>query len=125
MRSLKRQEGMNVVPFIDVLLVLLAIIFVISNFIALGKIEINLPSASATTEIKEIKHHITITKGGELFFNDESISKEAFEGKIKEIKKEDIVIIRSDKKAFYEDFVFVIDTLKTHQIDKISMAVEK
>jgi len=125
MRSLKRQEGMNVVPFIDVLLVLLAIIFVISNFIALGKIEINLPSASTTTEIKETKHHITITKDGELFFNDVSISKEAFEEKIKEIKKEDIVIIRSDKKAFYEDFVFVIDTLKTHQIDKISMAVEK
>jgi biopolymer transport protein ExbD len=125
MRSLKRQEGMNVVPFIDVLLVLLAIVFVISNFIALGKIEINLPQASTTQEIKNTKHHIAIDKEGKFFFNDTLVSKEQLGQKIESFDAQDIVILSSDKKAVYEDFIYVIDTLKSQNIEKISMAVEK
>lgn len=47
MKSLKKVEGINVVPLIDIMLVLLAIILTVSSFIALGKIEIALPQASS------------------------------------------------------------------------------
>ncbi len=43
MLKLPKNEGLNIVPFIDIMLVLLAIILSISTFIAHGKIEINLP----------------------------------------------------------------------------------
>ena len=41
----RRAEGLNIVPFIDVMLVLLAIVLSVSTFIAKGKIPINLPQA--------------------------------------------------------------------------------
>ncbi|QOG12772.1 biopolymer transporter ExbD [Arcobacter sp. FWKO B] len=125
MRSLKKTEGMNVIPFIDVLLVLLAIVFVISNFIALGKIEINLPQASNIQEIDDIKHNIVISQDRQYYINDKEISKEELELKIKAFTKDDLVTISSDKHSLYEDFIFVIDLLKQYSIDKVSMVVKK
>ena len=104
---------------------LLAIVFVISNFIALGKIEIDLPQASSGAEITEVKHNIAINSNKEFFLNDKPYSKELLMVEIDRFKKDDIVTIISDKEAVYEDFIFVIDLLKQKDIDKISMAVKK
>jgi biopolymer transport protein ExbD len=125
MRSLKKNDGMNVIPFIDVLLVLLAIVFVISNFIALGKIEINLPQASNVKQIEEIKHNIVVSEDRKFYINDEEISKEELKSKIGHFTAEDIVTITSDKRSLYEDFIYVIDLLKEYNIDKVSMVVKK
>ncbi len=125
MRSLKKNDGMNVIPFIDVLLVLLAIVFVISNFIALGKIEINLPQASNVQQIEEIQHNIVVSEDRKFYINDEEISKEELKAKIGHFTAEDIVTITSDKLSLYEDFIYVIDLLKEYNIDKVSMVVKK
>jgi biopolymer transport protein ExbD len=125
MKSLKKNDGMNVIPFIDVLLVLLAIVFVISNFIALGKIEINLPQASNVQQIEEIKHNIVVSEDRKFYINDEEISKEELKSKIGHFTAEDIVTIASDKRSLYEDFIYVIDLLKEYNIDKVSMVVKK
>lgn len=125
MRSLKKTEGMNVIPFIDVLLVLLAIVFVISNFIALGKIEIDLPQASNIEQVEEIKHNIVISEDRKYYINDHETTKENLENKIKTFTKDDLVTISSDKHSLYEDFIFVIDLLKQYNVDKVSMVVKK
>lgn len=125
MRSIKRYDGINVVPFIDVLLVLLAIVFVISNFIALGKIEVNLANATTQEKIKEVRRNITITKEHQFYIDDVEILKDQFAEKIKTFQSEDIIIILSDKGSVYEDFIFVIDHLKEQGLEKISMAVKK
>lgn len=123
MRSIKRNEGINVVPFIDILLVLLAIVFVISNFIALGKIDVNLASSATQEKIKETKRNIVITKEHQFYIDDVEMSKEEFAEKVKTFEPDDIIIILSDKGSVYEDFIFVIDKLKGEGLEKISMAV--
>lgn len=125
MKSIKRYEGINVVPFIDVLLVLLAIVFVISNFIALGKIEVKLPASSTKERIKDVKHNIVITDNSELFINDVLVDRDEFKRRLAGFSKEDVITIVSDKKAVYEDFIFVVDILKERGLEKISMAVKK
>lgn len=125
MRSIKRYEGINVVPFIDVLLVLLAIVFVISNFIALGKIEVNLPTSSTKEAIKDVERKIVITDTHEFYIDDAAMDKEALRAKIATFAPEEIITIISDKGAVYEDFIFVVDSLKEHGLEKISMAVKK
>lgn len=45
--KIARPDGLNIVPFIDIMLVLLAIVLSISTFIAQGKIAIDLPEANA------------------------------------------------------------------------------
>ncbi|ABB44281.1 Biopolymer transport protein ExbD/TolR [Sulfurimonas denitrificans DSM 1251] len=125
MKSIKRYEGINVVPFIDVLLVLLAIVFVISNFIALGKIDVKLPTSSTKEAIKDVKHNIVITENSELYVNDALVDREEFKRRLFEFSKDDVITIVSDKKALYEDFIFVVDVLKERGLEKISMATKR
>jgi len=125
MRSLKKNDTMNVIPFIDVLLVLLAIVFVISNFIALGKININLPQASNINQVKDIKHHITVSENRKFYIDDKEVPRGQLKLKLISFSKKDSVIIVSDKKSLYEDFIFIIDLLKEQNIEKISMVVKK
>jgi biopolymer transport protein ExbD len=125
MKSLKRHDGINVVPFIDILLVLLAIVFVISNFIALGKIDVNLAKSSTKEKIKNVERTIAISREHKFFVDDMEIDKKSFSAKIATFDKEDIIYIVSDKSSVYEDFIFVIDLLKEHNLEKVSMAVKK
>lgn len=124
MRSLKRVEGINVVPLIDVMLVLLAIILTISSFIALGKIELTLPSGTTEEKIEPKTYQIAISNQKEFFINNEKIQKKQLELKLMEIEKEDIVTIQADKLTPYEEFVFIINLLKQNEIEKIGMVVQ-
>ncbi len=125
MKSLKKVEGINVVPLIDIMLVLLAIILTISSFIALGKIELTLPSGTTHTKMEQKSYDIVINNNREFFINSEKVVKEEIPTKLLKLNKKDIVSIRADKLTPYEEFVFIIDLLKQKGIDKIGMVVEK
>lgn len=124
MRSLKKVEGINVVPLIDIMLVLLAIVLTISSFIALEKIELTLPSGKSSSKIEPKTYDIAISSNKEFFFNSAKVKKEDIETKLFEIKKEDVVSIRADKLTPYEEFVFIVDMLKQKGVEKIAMAVQ-
>lgn len=125
MKSLKRVEGINVVPLIDVMLVLLAIVLTISSFIALGKIDIALPKASSQVKLDKKRFDIAITSDKKYFVNKKEIPKEELQNLLSTISKDDAVTISADKATPYEEFIFVVDTLKQKGIEKISMAVEQ
>ena len=125
MRALKRVEGINVVPLIDIMLVLLTIVMTVSSFIALGKIEIALPQASNFTKVEPKFYEIGITSDHQFFINGEFTSKDALGAKFESLTKEDSVAISADKMAAYEDFIYVIDLLKAKEIEKIGMVVNK
>ena len=66
--KLKKYDSINVIPFIDVLLVLLTIVLMTSTFISKGIIPISLPTASNADNIKVNKEIIIIIKeDGKLF----------------------------------------------------------
>jgi len=50
--KLKKYDSINVIPFIDVLLVLLTIVLMTSTFISKGIIPISLPTATNANNIK-------------------------------------------------------------------------
>jgi biopolymer transport protein ExbD len=125
MKSLKRVEGINVVPLIDVMLVLLAITLTISSFIALGKIELTLPQASSQTQLKPKKYEITITADKRFFINQKEATRELLAKELEILTQDDTVAISADKLSAYEDFIFVIDILKQKHIEKIAMVVSQ
>lgn len=124
--KLQKFNSINVIPFIDVLLVLLAIVLLTSTFIAKGDIPILLPEASTSKSIKIRKEFtITIKKDNSLFFNKVSINYEDLELKFKNINKESHIFINSDKKSHFESFVKVLDFLKSNDFSNISILTKK
>ena len=111
---LNKKDGLNIVPFIDIMPVLLAIVLSISTFIAQGKIAIDLPSASSTEQIKEDekKVSVVIDKDNKFFIDDAEISEDELKDKLNAIDTKTLVQLKSDKNAKFESFVKVIDILK-------------
>ena len=111
---LNKKDGLNIVPFIDIMLVLLAIVLSISTFIAQGKIAVDLPSANSTEQIKEDekKVSVVIDKDNKFFIDDAEISEDGLKDKLNAIDTKTLVQLKSDKNAKFESFVKVIDILK-------------
>ncbi len=112
-KAKKRFDEINVIPFIDIMLVLLVMVLTTATFIKQGVIPIDLPEAK--TSVKEdIKNEVTVyvNKKSEIFFEKEKVSLEVLEVKLSQITKKQTVILRSDKESKFQDFVSVMEILK-------------
>ncbi|EGD4304760.1 TonB system transport protein ExbD, partial [Campylobacter coli] len=113
MLKLPKNEGLNIVPFIDIMLVLLAIILSISTFIAHGKIEINLPVSENALSLNndEKKLSISIDENNIFYLDDKTTDLKGLSDAISSLHKKTIVELKSDKNAKFESFVQIIDLL--------------
>ncbi|WP_169939980.1 TonB system transport protein ExbD [Campylobacter sp. RM15925] len=108
-----KKEGLNVIPLIDIMLVLLAIVLSVSTFIAQGNIPIDLPSSeSAKTEQEDNKIAVIINKDNEFFVDDKKIAEENLKERLSDIDTKTLIELKSDKDSKFEMFVKVIDILK-------------
>ncbi|MGD9716191.1 biopolymer transporter ExbD [Sulfuricurvum sp. IAE1] len=125
MRALKRVEGINVVPLIDVVLVLLAIVLTISTFVASGAIKLDLPKAASAKETSAQKIEIAVNESGEMFWNGKAMQRVELIQAISTLKSDASVSVLGDKKAFFNDFIFILDRLKLQGIEKISIVTKR
>ncbi|ELZ7566781.1 TonB system transport protein ExbD [Campylobacter upsaliensis] len=127
MLKLPKNEGLNIIPFIDIMLVLLAIVLSLSSFIAHSKIELKLPVSESLTSFNETqnKFFIAINAKDEFFLNDEKVSLEQLKNAILALDKDTMVALKSDKFAKFESFIKIIDLLKMKEHEKIQIITEK
>ncbi len=124
--KIKKFDSINVIPFIDVLLVLLAIVLMTSTFIAKGIIPISLPSASNSEEMNIVKDiSIYIKSDNTVYLEKEEISMVELSSSISLIDKKTAVLINSDKDAKIDTFVSVLDLLKVNDFENISIVTKK
>ena len=120
--KVKKFDTMNVVPFIDIMLVLLVIVLTTASFVAKGIIPLDISKAKSTQELKKQKNVIiSINKKSELFLNEIKITKEDFLSKLLSFDKSSIVIINCDKSVAFGDFVFIIDILKNNSFKNLGI----
>jgi biopolymer transport protein ExbD len=113
--SLKRKPmaSMNVIPFIDIMLVLLVMVLTTATFIRQGIIPVDLPEAKAADKKSNNKEvTIYVTKKGEIFLDKDRMGLEELRSRLSELSKKDTVVLRSDKESKFQDFVHVMDILK-------------
>jgi biopolymer transport protein ExbD len=123
---IKKFDSINVIPFIDVLLVLLAIVLMTSTFIAKGVIPVSLPKASSADNQKIKKElSIYIKNTGQIYLDKEELIVEELINRISEEQKDRPILINSDKDAKFEIFVSILDTLKSNEFENISIVTVK
>ncbi len=127
MVKLPKNEGLNIIPFIDIMLVLLAIVLSVSTFIAQGEIKINLPksqsAASLSDEIKKLL--IAIDENNKFYLDDKEVSIDDIKSKFENLSLDTFVELKSDKNAKFESFIQIIDLLKLKNHDKFQIITEK
>ena len=63
----------NVIPLVDVMLVLLVIVLTTATFITAGQIPVNLAKTAAASDRQDTPLIITVTAEGALFVNDRAV----------------------------------------------------
>jgi biopolymer transport protein ExbD len=118
----------NIVPFVDVILVVLIIFMVTTPFIMKPSININLPKAGSGGETTPSELSIGIAANGTLTLNGK-VSDEAGIGSYsKELaakNPETQAIVSADKDVPHGRVVSIIDAIKTGGIKKFAITIDK
>ncbi len=121
---MKKFDSINVIPFVDIMLVLLAIVLTTSTLVQKNLIPISLPKSSSKEKIVKKSLSITIKENGEIFFEKERVLKDEFVNKLKDLSKRSSILINCDKNAKFQNFVFVLDKLKESGFQNISIVTK-
>jgi biopolymer transport protein TolR len=115
----------NMVPFIDVVLVLL-IIFMITAPILQSGIEVDVPKTKTVREITEQRLVVTVDKSQNVYLGNDPINIHKLPAKIKSQLKHpnDAVFLRCDETVPFGVFATVMDELRVSGISNISIVTE-
>jgi len=115
----------NMVPFIDVVLVLL-IIFMITAPILQSGIEVDVPKTKTVNVIAEQRLVITVDKAQRVYLGNEPVNIHELGSKVQsQLKKpQDAVFLRCDETVPFGTFASVVDTLRQSGINNISIVTQ-
>ncbi len=121
--KIKKFESINVVPFIDIILVLLVIVLTTASFVSKGLIPIDLSKSDVkeSYKVKPKELIISIQRNGKIFFDKKEVSREEIEQNLKDYKTDDIVSINCDKNAKFDNFVFIMNILKKYDFKNLGI----
>ena len=119
--------GVNIVPVIDLCLVLLIILMVTSPLLNTAELPVKLPKAS-TIESKERNIAVTYSTDGRIAINTDIVSEDQFIPALAaELKKDPdiLVILRVDKESPYISLTELITRCKKAGAKRISVGTEQ
>ena len=128
-RTRKFKSEINVVPYIDVMLVLLVIFMVTAPLINPGQIE--LPSVGKTSDPPVQPMEVSVRTDGTLWLRDRSrtseeskVTRNELIAAIRQKQKrnpEQAVVIAADKDVRYEAVLEVMDMLQSNQVRRVGL----
>ena len=115
----------NMVPFVDVVLVLL-IIFMITAPILQSGIEVDVPKTHTVKEINQERLVVTVDKAQRVYLGNEPVNIHQLGARIHAQLKNsrDGVFLRCDETVPFGSFATVVDALRQSGINNISIVTE-
>jgi biopolymer transport protein TolR len=116
----------NVVPMVDVVLVLLVIFMVTAPLLYRG-LDIDLPRTATNTIAPEERVVLTVNKRREIYLDKNAVSMEHLAAALERIKirsPQVSLYLRADRQVPYGVVVAVMDTVKRAGIERLGMVTE-
>ena len=117
----------NMIPLIDVSLVLLIIFMVMSPLLVQQQVKVNLPKSAAGGEAPDRPIVVAIQRQGEMNLNGKAVSISTLESELKPLlgpKRDRPVMIQADKDIALQYVVSVMDIAKKLQVSKLGISVD-
>ncbi|MDM8359555.1 ExbD/TolR family protein [Pandoraea communis] len=124
----KRSGGINITPFVDVLLVVL-VIFILTSNASIPGIKVDLPKASASVALEKPKTKaITVDNAGQVFLDAYPVTLTELEDRLrteKAVTPDFPVIVRGDAQVQYAKVVEVLDLLRRIDLNQVGLVTGK
>lgn len=121
----KSFDYMNVIPLVDVMLVLLTIVLTTSSFVVSGAIPVALPKASNVRNEAPRGHTVLIDARGAVYFDSRPIALAQLPEQLKGVDTASPVSVRADKNIPVQSCVDVLDVLSAKGFKKVSLQTER
>jgi biopolymer transport protein ExbD len=121
----KEFDYINVIPLVDVMLVLLTIVLTTSTFIATGAIRVELPQASKSPAEILKTQTIEIDASGNLYLNGRLVSLDELKVSLQATPRETPLLIRADRNIRLQAFVDVLDVVKNLEFKRVSLQTQE
>ncbi len=118
----------NVVPLVDIILVVLIIFMVTAPLVLKPSIDINLPKASSGEATPQTPLNIALGTDGTLTLNGQPSTLEAITAAASQLaieKPDTAAILAADKSVTLERLTEIIDIVKTAGIKKVAFSIDK
>lgn len=120
--------SINIVPFVDIILVVLITFMVATPYVIKHGIPLNLPKASGGAKISKSPFHVMLDKKGTLSLNGKKVSEEELMKKAKTLSKKNPLlqaVISADKDIPHGKVVRIIDFIRSSGILKFAITTDK
>ena len=121
----KEFDYINMIPFIDVMLVLLTIVLMTSTFVASGIIPVELPKVAGKHERAMKTGMIEIDRKGDVYYQGKSVDLISLKSRLSHVPKDTPFLIRADRNIPLQNFVEVLDIVKTMGFRRVSLQTEE
>jgi biopolymer transport protein ExbD len=118
-------DQINVIPLVDVMLVLLVIVLTTATFIQTGQIPVELAKAKEASDRRDVPLVITLTAEGKVFMNDKPIPDDGLKTVLAPHPRESLVVVRADRVTLLERFVAVVDEVRGLGFQQVSLEVAR
>lgn len=115
----------NVIPLVDVMLVLLVIVLTTATFITTGQIPVNLAKASTASDRQDRPLIVTVTADGRMFVEERPINEEELDLVLASRPRHSPVLVRADKTTRLERFVAIVDRIRGLGFQQVSLEVTR
>ncbi len=116
----------NIIPLVDISLVLLIIFMVTANYVMTSYIKVDMPKAqyAKAGQFQDVLQ-ISVSSEGIVYFEDKPVTGKELKSKIQQYSrthKDPEVVLSADKAADFKSVVSVIDALSELNITKVNIA---
>ncbi|CAE6741729.1 MAG: biopolymer transporter ExbD [Nitrospira sp.] len=116
-------DQINVIPLVDVMLVLLVIVLTTATFITTGQVPVQLAKAKESGDRKDVPLVITLTAEGSLFMNDQPVPPDGLRIVLNSQSRESSVLVRADRVTVLDRFVSVVDEIRSLGFQQVNLEV--
>ena len=117
----------NVIPLVDVMLVLLIIFMVAAPMMQKG-VEVNLPVAQRADKMPETRMYITVPvsyrKDGRVFMDEEAVPRDVLSERMRQLmanREQKEVFLRGDGTVQLQELMEVMDSLKAGGVERVGI----
>lgn len=120
--------SINIIPFVDIVLVLLIIFMVTSTAIVKGALKVDLPTAASAGSTVDATLNIVFTTDNLVFVDGDQVARESLPGVIKArvaLAPGTQAVISADKMVAYGEVVTLIDLIKQNGVETFALNFER
>jgi biopolymer transport protein ExbD len=120
------QAEINMIPLIDVALVLLIIFMVISPILVQSQLRVNLPKVSSSSTAEETALKVEVAPDGTLAFDGKIVTREELRQRLMASLppgNKASLLIEADQDVPFQNVVYVMDLAKQFKVEKLGVSV--